>query len=163
RYACGGVEARVSSRRPPEHPTIDRAVPLDQKLGDPVDWCRDAFAPNWHGGTEAVRTPVVSVIMAVFDAAPWVGAAIQSLLPQTLTDFELIVIDDGSTDATAEVLAAFVDPRLRVERRARAGLTRSLNRALELARAPLVARLDADDVALPERLARQCAFLDVHR
>jgi len=110
-----------------------------------------------------VTTPVVSVIMAVFDGAPWVGGAIESLLAQTLADLEVIVIDDGSTDATAEVLAAFVDPRLRVERRARAGLTHSLNRALEISRAPLVARLDADDVALPERLARQCAFLDAHR
>jgi len=107
--------------------------------------------------------PVVSVIMAVFDGAPWVGAAVESLLAQTLADLEVIVIDDGSTDATAEVLAAFSDPRLRVERHARAGLTHSLNRALELARAPLVARLDADDVALPERLARQCEYLNAHR
>ena len=89
-----------------------------------------------------MTTPVVSVIMAVFDGAPWVGGAIESLLAQTLADLEVIVIDDGSTDATAEVLAAFVDPRLRVERRARAGLTHSLNRALEISRAPLVARLD---------------------
>ena len=110
-----------------------------------------------------MTTPVVSVIMAVFDGAPWVGAAIESLLAQTLAEIEVVVIDDGSTDATADVLAAFFDPRLRVERRARAGLTHSLNRALELARAPLVARLAADAVALPERLARQRAFLDAHR
>ncbi len=100
--------------------------------------------------------------MAVFDGAPWVGAAVASLLAQTLAELELIVIDDGSTDATPEVLAALHDPRLRVERRARRGLTRSLARALELAQAPLVARLDADDVALPERLARQRQFLDAN-
>jgi glycosyltransferase involved in cell wall biosynthesis len=100
--------------------------------------------------------------MAVFDGAPWVGAAVESLLTQTLADLDVIVIDDGSTDETPEVLAALHDPRLRVERHPRAGLTRSLVRALELARAPLVARLDADDLALPERLARQRQFLDAH-
>ena len=69
-----------------------------------------------------MTTPVVSVIMAVFDGATWVGGAIESLLAQTLADLEVIVIDDGSTDATAEVLAAFVDPRLRVERDTAEGL-----------------------------------------
>jgi glycosyltransferase involved in cell wall biosynthesis len=109
-----------------------------------------------------VKTPAVSVAMAVFDGAPWVGAAVESLLGQTLADLEVVVIDDGSTDATPEVLASIRDPRLRIERRARQGLTRALNRALDLARAPLVARLDADDVALPERLARQRQYLDAH-
>jgi len=109
-----------------------------------------------------VSVPVVSVLMSVRDGAPWVRAAIESLLAQTLPDLEVIVIDDGSTDATPEVLASLRDPRLVVERRPHAGLTRSLNRALELAKAPLVARLDADDVALSDRLARQRAFLDAH-
>ena len=111
---------------------------------------------------EGVRAPAVSVLMAVFDGAAWIGAAVESALGQTLGDLEVIVVDDGSTDATADVLASIRDPRLRIERRARAGLTRSLNRALELARAPLLARLDADDVALPERLARQREFLEAH-
>jgi glycosyltransferase involved in cell wall biosynthesis len=98
--------------------------------------------------------------MSVYNGAPWVREAVQSLLTQTLTDLEVIVIDDGSTDATPEVLASLRDSRLVVERRAHVGLTRSLNRALALAKAALVARLDADDVALPDRLARQRAFLD---
>ena len=91
---------------------------------------------------------------------PWVREAVESTLAQTAGDLELIVIDDGSTDQTPAALTAFHDPRLRVERRASAGLTRALSRALELARAPLVARLDADDVALPDRLERQRRFLD---
>jgi len=106
--------------------------------------------------------PAVSVLMAVRDGAPWVAEAVASVLGQTAGDFELIVIDDGSTDATPALLASVRDERLRVERRAAAGLTASLNRALVLARAPLVARLDADDLALPERLARQRAYLAAH-
>ena len=100
--------------------------------------------------------------MSVHDGAPWVREAVTSVLTQTLADLELIVIDDGSTDSTPEVLASIRDPRLRVERRARQGLTLALTRALELARAPLLARLDADDVAVPERLARQARFLEAH-
>ena len=106
--------------------------------------------------------PRVSIVMAVHDGARWLREAVDSALGQTLDDLELIVVDDGSTDATAEILASYGDRRLSVVRQPRAGLTRSLNRGLRVAAAPLVARLDADDVALPERLARQVAFLDAH-
>ena len=106
--------------------------------------------------------PAVSVLMGVWNGAPHVREAVESVLSQTVKDLELIVIDDGSTDSTPRMLAAFSDPRLRIERRARGGLTRALNAALGLARAPLVARLDADDVARPERLERQLAFLASH-
>jgi glycosyltransferase involved in cell wall biosynthesis len=109
-----------------------------------------------------VTIPAVSVLMGVWNGAPRVGEAVGSVLGQTMGDLELIVIDDGSTDATPVILASFRDSRLRVERRARGGLTSALNQALGLARAPLVARLDADDVAMSERLARQCAFLETH-
>lgn len=106
--------------------------------------------------------PAVSVLMPVHNGAPWVRDAVESILTQTLEDLELIVIDDGSTDATPELLGCVRDPRLRVERRGRAGLTRALNLALGLARGALIARLDADDAALRERLERQRAFLDAH-
>jgi glycosyltransferase involved in cell wall biosynthesis len=107
--------------------------------------------------------PAVSVLMAVHNGSPWVVEAVGSVLSQTAADLELIVVDDGSTDATPEELHALrQEPRLRVERQPRAGLARSLDRALALARAPLVARLDADDLALPDRLARQRAFLEAH-
>jgi len=109
-----------------------------------------------------VAAPVVSVLMGVHNGAPWVTRAVESVLDQTLPDLELIVVDDGSTDATPALLGAVGDPRLRVERQARAGLTGALNRALARARAPLIARLDADDVALPARLERQRAFLEAH-
>src|SRR5439155_963403 len=110
-------------------------------------------------GSRAVTAPRVSVLLAVHDGAPWVKDAVASVLAQTLADLELVVVDDGSADATPALLAGIADRRLRVERRPRAGLTRALNLALGLARAPIVARLDADDVALPERLARQVAFV----
>ena len=106
--------------------------------------------------------PAVSVLMAVRDGAPWVAEAVASVLGQTAGDLELIVVDDGSTDATPELLAKVRDERLRVDRRPAAGLTPALNRGLALARGPLVARLDADDLALPERLARQRDFLAAH-
>ncbi len=109
-----------------------------------------------------MSSPAVSVLMSVRNGAPWVREAVESVLAQTAGDLELIVIDDGSTDATPDLLASIRDPRLRAERRPRAGLARALNDALEQARAPLVARLDADDLALPERLARQRAFLGAH-
>jgi len=109
-----------------------------------------------------VANPVVSVLMGVWNGAPQVREAVESVLSQTMADLELIVVDDDSTDATPGILASFRDPRLQVIRRARGGLTSALNAALRLSQAPLVARLDADDVALPARLERQLAFLSAH-
>ncbi len=107
-------------------------------------------------------SPRISVVMSVYDGERWLREAVDSVLGQTLADFELLVIDDGSTDGTGEILQSYGDPRLRVVRQPRAGLTISLNRGVRLTAAPLVARLDADDVALPERFSRQVAFLDRH-
>ncbi|HKW90389.1 MAG TPA: glycosyltransferase, partial [Methylomirabilota bacterium] len=109
-----------------------------------------------------MSAPAVSVLMSVRDGARWVAAAIDSVLGQTLSDLELIVVDDGSTDDTPMLLTRVRDPRLVVERQAHAGLARALGRGLALARAPLVARLDADDLARPDRLERQHAFLAAH-
>ena len=107
--------------------------------------------------------PVVSVLMAVYNGAPWVRDAVDSVLGQSLSDLELIVIDDASTDATPTLLASVHDTRLRVDRSsARRGLSASLAAAWTIARAPLIARLDADDISVPDRLARQQAFLSSH-
>src|SRR5205823_1433437 len=100
-----------------------------------------------HGAPRAVSPPAVSVLMAVYNGAPWVADAARSVLAQTLGDLELLVVDDGSSDATRDVLAGVRDPRLRLECRPHEGLTPALNHGLRLARAPLVARLDADDIA----------------
>ena len=104
----------------------------------------------------------VSVILPVRDGGAYLEAAVASILAQTLRDLELLVIDDGSCDGAAAALRPLAarDDRLRVLSNPGVGLVAALNFGLAQARAPLVARMDADDVALPERLARQVAFLD---
>jgi hypothetical protein len=107
--------------------------------------------------------PKVSVVMPVHNGEPWLADAIASVLQQTLREFELIVVDDGSTDASPATLVAMSrrDARVRAVRLPqREGLVSALNRGLGLARAPLLARLDADDGAAPERLARQAQCFD---
>jgi glycosyltransferase involved in cell wall biosynthesis len=104
---------------------------------------------------ESGAAPLVSVLIAVHDGARYLEPSLASVLRQTVADFELLVVDDGSTDATPELLAAISDPRLRVVTNdAQAGLAASLNRGLEHAHGRYVARLDADDVAFPEWLER---------
>ncbi|MCU0793319.1 MAG: glycosyltransferase [Opitutaceae bacterium] len=105
----------------------------------------------------------VSVLMPVHNGGHFLRPALESLRVQTLADFEILAVDDGSTDDTPAILAAWPDPRLRVltlpENRGEAA---ARNHGLAAARAPYVALLDADDLAYPERLARQAAFLDTH-
>ena len=104
--------------------------------------------------------PLVSMLLAVHDGARFLRLALESALRQTLMDLELIVVDDGSMDATPEILDSITDPRLvRVRNDEREGLAVSLNRGLDAASGRYVARLDADDVALPQRLERQVARL----
>lgn len=107
--------------------------------------------------------PLVTVLMSVHNDARYLPAAVESVLRQSLEDFELLILDDGSTDGSAEYLARLADPRVRVVRNERnLGLTRSLNVGLDLARELFLARMDADDVAAPRRLERQVEFLDRH-
>ena len=111
-----------------------------------------------------VGMPRVSVVMPVFNAGQFLESSIASVLQQTMDDLELIVVDDGSTDASAEILARFSaeDRRVRVHRQANAGVAVALRVGCSLARSPLIARLDADDLALPRRLEQQVAFMDGH-
>jgi glycosyltransferase involved in cell wall biosynthesis len=106
--------------------------------------------------------PRVSVLLPVRDAAATLGQCLDSLAAQTLRDHEVVAVDDGSLDGSTEVLLARarVDPRLRIVRRPRRGLVDALGTALAGARAPLVARMDADDVARPQRLALQVERLE---
>lgn len=108
-------------------------------------------------------SPRVSVLMSVYNGARYLQEAVDSILGQTFDDFEFIIVDDGSTDATPAILDSYTDARIvRLRNEANIGLTRSLNKGLAVARGEYVARQDADDVSLPERLARQVAFLDAY-
>lgn len=106
--------------------------------------------------------PAVTVLMSVFNGAGIVSETLESIRTQTLDDWELIAVDDGSSDGTAKVLAGFAtrDRRVVVVRQENQGLTRALNHGLASAQGAYVARIDAGDVAHPERLARQKAHLD---
>jgi glycosyltransferase involved in cell wall biosynthesis len=106
-----------------------------------------------------MSAPAVTVLLPVFNGAKHLRAAIESVRRQSFVDFELLVIDDGSTDETAEILGAGADPRIRVVRNdANRGLVFSLNRGLDEARGEWIARQDADDISAPGRLAAQMAF-----
>lgn len=108
-------------------------------------------------------SPRVTIGMPVYQAEKTVGEAIRSVLRQTWTDYELLVVDDGSTDGTIEVIRIFQDDRVRVvadgEHR---GIAARLNQMVREAQGEYFARMDADDVMMPERLARQMTFILAH-
>jgi glycosyltransferase involved in cell wall biosynthesis len=110
-----------------------------------------------------VSAPRVTVLLCVYNGQAYLREAIDSILAQTYGEFELLVVDDASTDGTPAVLASIADRRLRVlQNRRNLGLTRSLNVGLRASHGELIARHDADDVSYPGRFARQVAFLDAH-
>lgn len=109
------------------------------------------------------EAPRVSVLMTVYNAAPWLREAIDSIVSQTYGGWELVAIENGSTDASPAILASYDDPRIRViALRENIGRTPALRHAFDLARGEYIAVLDADDVAAPTRLEKQVAFLDAH-
>jgi glycosyltransferase involved in cell wall biosynthesis len=106
--------------------------------------------------------PKVSVVMSVYNGARFLRQAVDSILAQTLADFEFIVVDDGSTDGTAEILKGYTDPRVRMITQANVGLLGSLNRAIDIASGEYIARMDADDISSPPRLELQLEWLESH-
>jgi glycosyltransferase involved in cell wall biosynthesis len=109
-------------------------------------------------------TPAVSVLMPVYNTGRYLREAIDSLTAQSFADFELLLIDDGSTDHSARIAQACAerDPRIRVRRRGNKGIGATRVELGEWARAPYIALADSDDASEPERLARQVAYLDAH-
>lgn len=110
-----------------------------------------------------MKHPLVTVVMSVYNGERHLRASVDSVLAQTFSDFEFIIIDDGSTDRTRAVLDSYSDPRIRVYSQRNCGLAPSLNRGISLARGRFIARQDADDVSHPERFAREVAFLGGNR
>lgn len=106
--------------------------------------------------------PLVSVILPVYNGLPYLVEAIDSVLSQSLSDFELIIINDGSTDNSTATIEKLDDPRIRFFQQTNRGLAATLNRAISLARGKYIARQDQDDLYLKSRLERQVAFLDAH-
>lgn len=108
-------------------------------------------------------TPAVSVLMSVHNGERFLREAVESILSQTFTDFEFIIVDDGSTDRSAEIVESYTDARVRLLHNDRnLGLSQSLNRGLQEVVGRYVARMDADDISLPERFERQITFMDQH-
>lgn len=110
-----------------------------------------------------VTNPKITVLMSVYNGEKYLGEAIDSILNQTFKNFEFLIIDDGSTDSSAEIIHSYTDPRIRLIRnRENIGLTGSLNKGLKLAKGKYIARMDADDISLPERLEREVAIADAY-
>ena len=109
-------------------------------------------------------SPRVSVVMPVYNAEKYITEALDSIIQQTFTDFELIVIDDGSADRSNTIIESYAkkDRRIIVHRQNNSGLISSLNCGCSLARGTYIARMDADDVSLAERFERQLDYLERH-
>lgn len=101
----------------------------------------------------------ITVLMPAYNAAKYIEAAIRSVLAQSFTDFELLIINDGSTDETEAIVQGFDDPRIRMINQSHQGVAAALNLGLLNAHAPLIARFDADDICYPFRLRQQYEFL----
>jgi glycosyltransferase involved in cell wall biosynthesis len=109
--------------------------------------------------------PTISVILSAYNSQKTISEAIESILQQTVEDFELILIDDGSTDTTSSILQEFAskDDRIKIiTNEKNIGLTRSLNKGLQIARGEFIARMDADDISLPDRFEKQIRFFNEH-
>ena len=106
-------------------------------------------------------SPSITVLMPVYNAEQYIKEAVDSVLNQTFSDFEFIIINDGSTDGTLAILEGYAekDDRIRLISRENKGLVETLNQGLRLAKAPLIARMDADDISLPDRFKMQYSFM----
>ena len=108
-----------------------------------------------------MKNPKVTVLMSVYNGEKYLQEAIDSILVQTFKDFEFLIINDGSADKTGEILKSYNDPRIKIiDNKKNIGLTKSLNIGLRIAKGEYIARQDADDISMPERLEKEIVFLD---
>jgi glycosyltransferase involved in cell wall biosynthesis len=112
--------------------------------------------------TEGIHSPLVSIVMSVYNGVKYIAESVKSILTQTYTNFEFIIINDGSTDGTREILESYQDERIVLIHQENMGLTKSLNKGIALAKGKYVARQDADDVSKSDRLEKQVAYMEAH-
>lgn len=113
--------------------------------------------------THIQHSHMISVLMPVYNGAKYISEAIESVLSQTFTDFELLIIDDGSTDETVEIINRYSDNRIiLIQNHENRGLIYTLNKGLKLAKGKYIARMDADDICLSERFRKQVEYLEAH-
>ena len=106
----------------------------------------------------------ISIIMPAYNAEKYIREAIESILNQTYTDFEFIIINDGSTDKTKEIIKSYSDPRIvYMENEENSGIVVTLNKGLKCAQGEYIARMDSDDISLPDRFEKQIAYMDKHK
>ena len=111
-----------------------------------------------------MKNPKVTVLMSVYNGDKYLNEAIDSILGQTFKDFEFLIVNDGSTDKTGEILKSYNDPRIKmINNEKNIGLTKSLNKGLKLARGEYIARQDADDISMPGRLEKEIEFLEQNK
>jgi len=106
--------------------------------------------------------PKISVVMAVYNGEKYLREAIDSILNQTFNDFEFIIINDGSTDDSAEIIKSYNDPRIILIQQENKGLAAALNEGIKIAKGKFIARMDADDISLKTRLEKQIQFMEAH-
>lgn len=112
-------------------------------------------------GTRNTLKPKVTVLMPVYNGEEYLSEAIDSILKQTYTDFELLIVDDGSNDTSVDIIKSYKDGRIRVVNNERnIKLVATLNRGLEIAQGEYIARMDCDDISLPDRLEKQVSLMD---
>ncbi len=100
--------------------------------------------------------PHLTVLMPVYNAEKFLGEAIESILNQTFTDFEFLIIDDGSTDSTIKIIESYTDSRIRLfKNQENLGISATLNKGIEMASTELIARMDADDISYSSRIQKQ--------
>src|SRR5580698_9685158 len=110
---------------------------------------------------QTINNPKVTVLMPVYNGEKYIKEALESILQQTFIDFEFLIINDGSTDNSVSIIKSFNDNRIRlIHNEKNSGLVYSLNKGIGLSNGEYIARMDCDDVSIPERLEKQVGFLN---
>ena len=121
------------------------------------------IAQQFSADKEMKENPLISVLMPVYNGEKYLREAIDSVLAQTYTNFELLLINDGSTDSSKDIILSYSDPRIRyIENEQNLKLIATLNKGIDLAKGDYIARMDADDVCMPNRLLTQLRFMQKH-